>query len=125
MDYRLSLLTFFIGLIIGHRFALFRDRRKEFNLGAENLQSKIYDYLKSGDLDHLPTIKELTMFTDKISYHKKFFYQKAISELSASISKDKFANKRDPVTGMLLSNSFYRSQTKDLVLKVSKYLKRI
>lgn len=36
--YRLSFLTFCLGLFLGHRLALWRDRRKEFNEIAEPLR---------------------------------------------------------------------------------------
>jgi hypothetical protein len=46
MDYILSLLTFFLGLILGHWLAIGRDKRKEFNDNAVVLNSKLYDCIE-------------------------------------------------------------------------------
>jgi hypothetical protein len=52
-----SILTFLLGLILGHWLALGRDKRKEFNEASSRIYEKVYDYLKTNSKHHLPSLK--------------------------------------------------------------------
>ncbi len=71
MDYKISLFTFFLGLFLGHRFTLERDKRKEFNAASEVLREKVFDYLESNRIDCLPTYKELELFSPYVKSYKR------------------------------------------------------
>jgi hypothetical protein len=47
--YLLSLLTFFLGLILGHRLTLWRDKRKEFNEIAQPIRVKLLNEREAVD----------------------------------------------------------------------------
>ena len=124
-SYMLSLLTFFMGLMIGHRLALGRDKRKEFNEKATELNSKIYDYLKQNSNSFIPSIKDLTLFTPYIPLSRRSSYSKVVRELEVSLSNDIKSKKYNPSLNKETGDPNYVSQTNPLVHKLVRYLKRI
>lgn len=124
MDYRVSLLTFFLGLILGHRFALGRDKRKEFNSAASELEGKVYDFLETSNRSYLPTKKELILFAPHLSHFKRKNYLNMVSKLYQSIKSDTDAFQFDPVKGEVVQNNEYVSKTRDHVLSLKKFFAR-
>jgi hypothetical protein len=47
-------ISFFSGAYVGHRFNLFRDKRKEFNSAASPIRKILFDQLKSVNSNELP-----------------------------------------------------------------------
>lgn len=125
MDYRFSLLTFFLGLFLGHRFALGRDKRKEFNVVALEFDSKLYDYLESDNSYHLPDIKSLKLFAPQIDWVKRSRYLSCVKQLSKSLESDKNAwEVINPDTGESRLDKNYVSETKAVVINLRKYMRR-
>jgi hypothetical protein len=125
MDYLLSLLTFFMGLGIGHWLALGRDKRKEFNEQATDLYSKIYDYIEKDNDYFLPSIKELRMFISYVPFHKRWLFKMSLEKFSDSLQNDKNSKTFDPIKGTVTVHPEYVSQTKVLAHKLCNHLKRI
>ncbi|MEZ9861546.1 hypothetical protein AB4353_00005 [Vibrio breoganii] len=125
MDIQLSLLTFFLGLFLGHRFALGRDKRKEFNAVANEFDSKLYDYLESDNSSYLPDIKSLELFAPQIDWFKRSRYLSCIKQLSDSLESDKNAwEVINPDTGECRLDKKYVSETKAIVIKLREYIRR-
>ncbi|MEZ9551221.1 hypothetical protein AB4347_00010 [Vibrio breoganii] len=125
MDYRFSLLTFFLGLFLGHRFALGRDKRKEFNSVAKEFDSKLYDYLESDNSSYLPNIKSLELFAPQIDWVKRSHYLSCVKQLSDSLESDKNAwEVINPDSGECRLDKNYVSGTKTVVTNLRKYMRR-
>lgn len=125
MDYTLSLLTFFLGLGLGHWLAIGRDKRKEFNDKAVELNSKIYDYIEQENNYFLPSMKELTLFTSYIPLYRRWLYKKLLKRLDDSLSLDGKSCVYSPSYGIQTVIPDYESKTKVLVNKLIWHLERI
>jgi hypothetical protein len=83
----IGLLTFFLGLLVGHRLSLGRDRRKEFNDVAKRLRiawSETY----TNDAD------DLVVFENTMGYWQRRHFRKAWATYQAERKRfkvDKFA----------------------------------
>ena len=124
MDYKFSLLTFFLGLFLGHRFTLQRDKRKEFNAASQPLREKVFDYLESGRRDRLPTSKELKLFASYVNLFKRKRYLKLVDEISDSCLQDQNSCIVDPITGKAVDELNYVSRTKEHVVALNRYIQR-
>ncbi|EGR0234737.1 hypothetical protein [Vibrio harveyi] len=124
MDYKISLFTFFLGLFLGHRFTLERDKRKEFNAASEVLREKVFDYLESNRIDCLPTYKELELFSPYVKSYKRKRYLTLINQIKESCLQDQQSSFVHPVTGLSKSDLSYVSKTKQHVKALNKYIQR-
>ena len=124
MDYKLSLVTFFLGLLLGHWLSIGRDKRKEFNEKALELNSKFYDYIEKDNDHFLPNIKDLTLFASYIPWRKRRLFINLVNQFNNSLSNDRKSKNIDPISGIPNIDPEYVSQTKVLVGKLRKYLKR-
>lgn len=87
-----ALLTFLIGLITGHRFALRRDRRTEFNELATPIRTwLIREINKPGMTRERPTDIELDQFSQTLAWwsRKRFLneYEKQDQERAKAIKQ--------------------------------------
>jgi len=121
----LPTITFLLGLLGGHHFALSRDKRKEFNEVAKELGSKFYTYFETDNSYYLPSTKELDLFASYVAFYKRNNYAKRVLQLSDSLRRDSESWTENPSTGEATQNSAYTSKTKEHALKVSSYFKRI
>jgi predicted DNA-binding protein YlxM (UPF0122 family) len=125
MDYILSLLTFFLGLILGHWLAIGRDKRKEFNDNAVVLNSKLYDCIERDNTYFLPTTKELRLFTSYVPLYRRWIYEKRVKQLSESLQNDEKATVYDPIEETTITDSGYVSLTYIYIKKLQWHLRRI
>ena len=70
----LALLTFLIGLLVGHRTALWRDRRKEFNDAAAPVRSYLLAESKEpSPYRQWPSADELDLFEQCLGWQRRGF----------------------------------------------------
>jgi hypothetical protein len=83
-----SILTFLVGLIVGHRFALLRDKRKEFNDSAAPLRAWA---LALQDPSHFPPPKpgkvEIDRFHQYLSTGKKRQFNSLVHEYDSAVAQ--------------------------------------
>jgi hypothetical protein len=77
----LSLLTFFIGLFVGNRFAIGRDKRKEFNQATSPIYYKLKDFLKHNEVHYIPPISELENVEEYFSIWTRRKYTSLVTKL--------------------------------------------
>ena len=80
-----GLLTFFLGLLLGHRLSLYRDRRKEFNEAA----APIRDWLlinkdEPSPYRRWPSDSEFDRFTHYLWFWQKSKFTALLSEFKKS-----------------------------------------
>ncbi len=120
----IPLLTFLVGLFVGHRFALARDKRKEFNEACVPLFEKLYNGVQSRNTSFFPDNLQLELFSSYVSFYKRYFYKKAIIRLSDSLKADREAFKWNPYDAEMQLEKDYESQSFQSAEKIMKYLKR-
>ncbi|MCM2680623.1 hypothetical protein [Echinimonas agarilytica] len=118
------LLTFLVGLVVGHRFALSRDKRKEFNEASVPLFEKLYNGVQSSSTSFFPDNLQLELFSSHVPFHKRYFYKQAVISLTDSLKADKEAVKWNSDEAEMQLDKGYESQSFKSAEKVMKYLKR-
>ena len=83
-----SILTFLVGLIVGHRFALFRDKRKEFNDAAAPIRFWAIELQKP---KHFPAPKpqdfEIDTFLQHLSGRQRKAFNAFLQEYDVAVAK--------------------------------------
>ncbi|SFU81966.1 hypothetical protein SAMN04489707_102378 [Paenacidovorax caeni] len=68
----LSLLTFLLGLLVGHRTALWRDMRKEFNEAAEPVRAwLLQEHARPSAYRHGPGIVEIDKLVQRMHFWRR------------------------------------------------------
>jgi len=116
-----SILTFFLGLILGHWLALGRDKRKEFNEAASDIYGKVYDYLKTNSKHHLPTLKELELFAKFIPIYRRKKYLNLVSLYGEGLVKDKEAYYFDTDKAETVIRDGYVSELRNNINRLAPY----
>lgn len=88
MEY-ISLITFLLGLLIGNRLAIGRDRRKEFNEFTYPLYRKIISFLDGNSHVELPEIETLERVVDYLPYRKTRSYNSHIHRLKTEMEMER------------------------------------
>lgn len=120
----IPLITFLVGLIAGHRFALIRDKRKEFNEACLPLYEKLYNGIHTHNPSAFPSYLQLDLFSSHVSLCKRYFYKQAILNLDNSLKADREAVKWNAEEAEHQIDKTYKSETFKAAEKILKYLKR-
>ncbi|MEW8139128.1 MAG: hypothetical protein AB2761_18855 [Candidatus Thiodiazotropha endolucinida] len=77
----ISVLTFLLGLIFGHRFALFRDRRKEYNEIADIVYSSLLEEKKHAEREMItkgPTEEDFQHLLRRSYFIRRMMIKKSL-----------------------------------------------
>lgn len=96
MEY-LSILTFLLGLILGNRLAIGRDKRKEFNEVAYPVYKKISIYLENSNSAELPKYTELECLSNFMPIWQRYRYQRILLAYKKNLSDLVLSSKYDPI----------------------------
>ena len=121
----LSFLTFLIGLIVGHRFALFRDKRKEFNEACVPLYVQLSNGITTSNTSAYPEKLQLELFTSHIPYFKKRSYKVAVHNFNSALIADRESIQWDSEIVEHVIAPGYISQSKVSAEKLLPFLERI
>lgn len=96
-----SVLSFFLGLLLGHWLAIGRDRRKEFNESAAPVREWILRQLDrpEGALSEQPTLMERDAFVQRLGFRKRARFSRLFAEMNDEYSRNL---RQDPETGVLI-----------------------
>jgi hypothetical protein len=97
-----SLLTFFLGLFLGHRLSLERDKRKEYNEVADIVYFALINEKRSIGMSKGPTEEELLQLLRRSSYIDRFRIKTVIDKYRAA--KKNIIVSRSPSGQPLFSN---------------------
>jgi hypothetical protein len=97
-----SLLTFFLGLFLGHRLSLSRDKRKEYNEVADIVYFALINEKRRIGMSKGPTEKELLQLLRRSSYIDRFRIKTVIDKYIAA--KKNIIVSRSPYGEPLFSN---------------------
>jgi hypothetical protein len=120
----IPLLTFLVGLISGHHFALIRDKRKEFNDACVPLFEKLYNGVQENSTSLFPNNFQLELFSSHVLFCKRYFYKQAVISLDNSLKADGEAIKWNADEAEHQIDKDYESQSFKAAEKIMKYLKR-
>lgn len=82
----MSLLTFFVGLLAGHRLQLARDRRKEFNKAAAPVRAWILKQIESPCfMKKQLTTEELDVFLMRMTAKKRSEFENLFAQHQTDI----------------------------------------
>ena len=92
-----GLITFLLGLLLGHRLTLWRDRRKEFN----NLTNEFYFKLK--EIIECGAISNVSIHADRVErfipFYKRHRFRKCVKRYEQSQDD---VSKYDPAKGSVV-----------------------
>lgn len=92
-----SLLTFALGLFLGHRLTLWRERRKEFNAAAMPIRRWLLDLAESpSPFRRQPSNIEMDAFLSRLSRWKRNKFQSTLNQYHVELSSISWQN---PSTG--------------------------
>ena len=96
-----SVLSFFLGLILGHWLNLGRDKRKEFNESAAPLREwvlRLLDWPSLG-LFEMPTLMQKDSFVQRLGFIKRARFNRLLAELAEEYSR---SSRQDAETGAMI-----------------------
>ena len=74
----ISLLTFLVGLFVGNRLAIDRDKRKEFNEAAQPIRDWLLNEVaQPSPYRHLPNVVQIDTFVSYLPFWKRRSFRKA------------------------------------------------
>jgi len=123
----IGLITFFIGLLIGNRMAIGRDKRKEFNsltsndywLLKEELERKGAKYFKSHDIGNLTKASQYYSF-------RRNAYIKLLKSYEEASSKQIISRRYDPRARGIKDSNLDKAkikETEQCIRKLLTYIK--
>ena len=84
----LSILTFLLGALIGHRLNLWRDRRSEFNLALEPIRAWLLKVVDNPSaMYHSPGIVEMDAFTSRLGFIRSMRFNSLLKQYREALSK--------------------------------------
>jgi len=119
-----GLLGTLIGLLLGNRFALGRDKRKEFNESCVPLYIKLSNGIATSNTSAYPDALQLELFTSHVSYHRKRSYKLAVKNLNAALEADQKSVFWDSEKAEHVREKSYVSQSKCNAKKLLPFLER-
>jgi len=96
-----SVLSFFLGLLLGHWLAIGRDRRKEFNESAWPVRKWILGQLANpnwGVVDR-PALAEIDAFVQRLGFRERGRFKLLLDEMDAEYAR---SLRQDPETGVII-----------------------
>lgn len=109
----MSLLTFFLGLLLGHWLQLERDRRKEFNEAAEPVRGWVLKQIESPNfMGKRLTAAELDAFLVRLPTKKRSEFERLWSQHQADMRR--ISQAVGAKGGLLAKGSYDSSYTKTL-----------
>ena len=120
----IPLLTFFIGLLGGHYFALIRDKRKEHNEACLPLYESLRRAVLTNDPKDYPHFLQLEVFADHVNFCKKRAYKKAVKNLLDSCCEDAKARMFNQELTDLKTRDGYLSQSQKYAEELLVYFSR-
>lgn len=112
-----SLLTFGLGIFLGHRLTLWRDRRKEFNQAATPIRRWLIDLAECpSPLQRQPSTIEMDAFLNRLSRRKRAKFQSILEQYHRELDS---VSRQNPSTGEVEFGDL--SSSKTLVIALLRY----
>lgn len=100
--YIFGFITFLLGLLIGNRLAIGRDKRKEFNAGTEAIYIKLLNQIKEINIGYLSA--EITGFSYiryHISVYRRWIFDIHVKKYQTAYNKYRQSSGYDTKTGIV------------------------
>ena len=112
-----------VGGLIGHRFALFRDKRKEFNQISEPIFVELENQLLAVNQGSYPICSSILSDQELITF-KRFLSSKEKSKFNSDLSKYRGVRKSSKSQKDFVENFHSPEKLALAIVELQKYLKR-
>jgi hypothetical protein len=114
-----SLVTGLIGLLVGNRMAIGRDKRKEFNAIAEPIRIiLLQEREKLSSCSAIPNKVDLVLFRERLPFWKRGAFDRALQNYQKSKSEENLV--RDQYGSVFYKNRPLVIHNIDSLLKITK-----